>query len=453
MRGLSPLLGAVPLYLNIIDVNSNRDIRKASDVLQDLTVRRRIRHLHVHTSPKTLANILSFMSTPQQSSVRSQIQSLALAVGGRWIPEHPEGSPDITNFLNTHFLPELHSLHLRGCDIRWESLIPQTSKLTRLFIHTHNKSRKPTVLQLATLFARNRALEKIDLSLEITPTLEDPLPGSSISIFLPHLRRLSVYGNAAGHAQLLNLLTFSNELVHVNTDLFLDGTVTDVAAALTPFLPNLFLEHRLSNLTIHITYTLAGLIINVPRPGERDDVEDFLMLKITSLDMGFWVVAPTLPEEVIERLPTANITGLNIRRYSAMFRQDFRRLFQTTSAVRELCIIDSTIDDIVRILASPSSAGEEEPTHLPHLHTFRLKDINFASTSHVGTAVHLGHLLEQRYRYGSPLHKLSMAYCPHFNQKACSGITEYLKDHFCWDRYEAAGGRHSVCETCNTRCS
>ena len=445
--------GAVPLYLNLADVNTNRDIRDASSVLQDPSVRRRIRHLHVHTSPKALASILSYMSTPQQSSIRSQIQSLMLTVGGQWITERPQESPDVTNFLNAHSLPELHSLHLHGCNLRWESLIPQTSKLTRLFIHFRDNSRNPTTLQLTTLFTRNCALEEINLSLEIITTPEDSLPASSISVFLPHLRRLAVYGNVAGHAQLLNLLTFSNELEYVNTDLFLDGIVTDVAAALTPFLPNLFFKRRLSNLSVHIMYTLAGLSMNVSQPGERDDVEDFLMLKISSIDMGFWGVSPTLPEEVVKRFPTADITSLNIRRYSAMFRQDFRRLFQTISAVQELCVIDSAIDDIVGVLASPSPTGEEdEPTHLPRLRTFRLKDINFALTSQAGAVTRLGHLLEQRYQGGLPLSKLSMTYCPHFNWDACSEFAKYLKDHFCWDRYEAVGGSRSVCETCYTRC-
>ena len=445
--------GDVPLYLNLVESNTSRDIREAGIVFQDPSVRRRIRDLHVHTSPKTLARILSSMSTPQQSPVRSQIQSLMLTVGRPCITELSQELPDITNFLDTHSLPDLRSLHLHGCVLRWDSLIPQTSKLTRLFIHVRNEFKKPTVLQLITLFSRNRALEQISLSLEIVPTLDNPLPDSSASVFLPHLRRLAVYGNAAGHAQLLNLLTFSNELEHVDTDLFLDGIVTDVAAALTPFLPNLFINRRPSDLAVHITYIMAGLSINVLQPGERDDTEDFLVLKISSRDMGFWGVSPALPEEVIKRLPTANVTGLNIRRYSAMFRQDFRHLFQATSAVREFCIMDSAIDDIVRVLASPSPIEEEdEPTHLPHLQTFRLKDINFALPSHANTAAHLGRLLEQRYKDGLPLSKLSMAYCPHFSWGACSAPANYLKDHLCWDRYEAAGGRRSVCETCHSKC-
>ncbi|KAF9643663.1 hypothetical protein BDM02DRAFT_3123093 [Thelephora ganbajun] len=445
--------GSIPLYLNLVDPNSSRDIREASSVLQDWGVQRRIRHLHIHTSPRALTSILSFMSAPQPSSARSQIRSLTLMVEGPWIAERPEELPDITNFLNTRSLPELQSLRLRGCNLRWESLILQTSKLTRLFVHAHDKSRKPTVLQLAALFARNSALEEIDLSLEIASISEDSLPDPSISILLPHLRNLTVHGNAAGHTQLLNLLMFSNELKHVSTDLFLDGFVTDVAAALTPFLPNLFLTSRPSNLTVHVVYALVGLSINVSRSGEQGDAEDFLMLRISSLDMNFWGVAPTLPEEVAKRLPTANIKSLGIRRYSDVFRQDFRRLFQTVSAVQELRVTDSAINDIVQVLASPSPTEEGEHTLLPHLHTFRLKDINFASDSHAGMVAHLGHLLEQRYNDGLPLSKLSMAYCPHISWDACSRFVGYLNDHLCWDRYEAVGDRHRVCETCHTRWS
>ena len=57
---------------------------------------------------------------------------------------------------------------------------------------------------------------------------------------------------------------------------------------------------------------MAGTSINILQPGERDDTEDFLVLKISSRDMGFWGVSPALPEEVIKRFPTANVTGLNI---------------------------------------------------------------------------------------------------------------------------------------------
>ena len=446
--------GAVPLYVNLVDASTNRDIKEASGVLQDWSVRRRIRHLHVHTSPRALASIFSFTSAPHPSFVRSQIQSLKLTVEGPWITEHPEESPDITNFLDIHSLPELQSLHLRGCNLRWESLILQTSKLTHLLVHAHAKSRKPTVLQLAALFAGNSALEEIDLSLEIASTPEDSLPNSSISVLLPRLHCLVVHGNVAGHTQLLNLLTFSNELKHVNIDLFLDGIVTDVAADLTPFLPNLFLTCRPCSLAIHIVYALAGLSINVSRPGERGAAEDFLMFKISSFEVGFWDVAPTLPEEMAKRLPTANITSLSIRRYSAMFRQDFRSLFQMVSAVQELRVTDSAINDIVQVLASPSPPGDEgEPTPLPHLRTLRLKDINFALTSHIGTAVHLGRLLEQRHQAGVPLNKLSMTYCPHFSWNACSGFGRYLEDHFCCDHYESPGNRRRVCETCHTRWS
>ena len=449
-----PYSGAVPLYLNLVDVNSDREIRDASGVLQDCNVQRRIRHFHVNTSPKTLTKILSLMSTPQPSSSHCQIQSLVLIVEGPWNNERPEELPDVTAFFDSHSFPELRFLRLRGCDVGWESLILRTSELTHLFIHAHDRSTNPSVLELASLLARNSALEEIDLSLEISPTPFDSFPDMSISILLPHLRRLAVHGNVSGHAQLLNLLRFSNKLRHVKTDLLLDGIVTDVAAALTPFLPNLFLTCQPSNLAIHIVYALVGLSINVLRPGERGDAEDFLMLRISSLDMGFWDVAPTLPEEVARRLPTANITGLSIRRYSAMFRQDFRRLFQMVSAVQEFRVTDSAINDIVEVLASPPSTEEEdEPTPLPRLHTFRLKDINFASTPHAGLAVHLGHLLERRYQGGLPLGKLSMAYCPHIGWDVCEGFEGYLGDHLCWDRYDVAGDRQRVCGTCNTRWS
>jgi len=445
--------GAVPVYLNLIDASTNQDIREASGVFQDLGVQRRIRHLHVHTPPKTLADILSFMSIPQPSPIRSQIRSLMLTVEGSWIPERPEELvPDITSFLNTHSFPELQTLRLRGCNLRWECLILQTSKLTHLFVHAYDKSSKPTVLQLAALFASNSALEEINLSLEITSTPGDNLPESSSSVFLPRLRRLTVHGNVAGHAQLLNLLTFSNELEHVKIDLFLDGIVTDVAAALTPFLPNIFHKRQLSNLAIHIVYALVGLSINVSRLGERSEPEDFLMLRISSLDMGFWDVAPTLSEEIARRLPAANVAGLSIRRYSAMFRQDFSHLFQTVGAVQELRVTDSAINDIIQVLASPSPTVEGgETTLLPRLHTLRLKDINFASTPHAGAVLRLSHLLEQRYQDGIPLSKLSMAYCPNLCWKAHPEFTRYLNDHFCWDRYEAVGDRLRVCGTCHTR--
>ena len=376
-----------------------------------------------------------------------------LTVEGSWIPERPEELvPDITSFLNTHSFPELQTLRLRGCNLRWECLIPQTSKLTHLFVHAYEKSSKPTVLQLAALFASNSALEEINLSLDITSTPEGNLPESSSSVFLPRLRRLAVHGNVAGHAQLLNLLTFSNELEHVKVDLFLDGIVMDVAAALTPFLPNIFHKRQLSNLAVHIVYALVGLSINVSRLGERGEPEDFLMLRISSLDMGFWDVAPTLPEEIARRLPAANVTGLSIRRYSAMFRQDFNHLFQTVGAVQELRVTDSAINDIIQALASPSLAVEgDEVTLLPRLHTLRLKDINFASTPHAGAVVRLSHLLEQRYQDGIPLSKLSMAYCPNLCWKAHPEFTRYLNDHFCWDHYEAVGDRLRVCGTCHTR--
>lgn len=375
-------------------------------------------------------------------------------VEGSWNTERPEEFPDVTDFLNAHSLPELRFLRLRGCDLGWKSLILQTSKLTHLFIHAHDVSTKPSVLQLAALFAGNSALEEIDLSLEIALTLEDSSPEIPTSIFLPHLRRLTIHGSTTGHTRLLNRLTFSNSLKQANADLFLDGIVTDVAAALTPFLHNLFLACPPSTLAVHIVYALVGLSINVSRPSERGEPEDFLVLRISSLDMGFWDVAPTLPEELAERLPAANITNLSIRRYSPVFRQDFRHLFQTVSAVQELRITDSAIDDIIQVLASPSSTGEElEPTPLPRLHTLRLKDIDFASASHAGTVAHLGHLLEQRHQTGLPLGRLSMAYCSHMSRGACSGFAGFLNDHFCWDRYEAAGDRQRVCETCHTRWS
>lgn len=448
--------GAVPLYLNLVDADTTRDIKAASGVLQDLSVQRRIRHLHVRTSPKPLADILSFMSPSRKSIIRSQIKSLTLTVEGPWIAERPEEMPDITNFLDTHSLPELQSLRLRGCNLRWECLVPQTSKLTHLFVHAYEGSRKPSVVQLFSLFAGNSALETVDLSLEIASSPHDILPESSISVFLPHLRRLAVNGNASGYAQLLNLLKFSSELKHVRTDLFLDMIAMDVAAALSPFLSSLFHEPQRINLAIQIVYALVGLSINVSHVGVRErggDIEDFLMLRISSLDIGFWDIAPTLPEEVAGRLPTANITGLSIRRYSPMFRQDFHSLFQTIGAVKELRVTDSAISDIVRALASPTPSVEEgETAPLPHLHTFRLKDINFASTPHSGAIAHLSHLLEQRYRDGIPLSKLAMAYCPNFCRKrARPEFARYLKDHFCWDRYEVVGDRPQVCGTCHTR--
>lgn len=101
---------------------------------------------------------------------------------------------------------------------------------------------------LASLLARNNALEEIDLSLEISPTPEDSFPYASISILLPHLCRLSVHRNVAGYIQLLNPLRFSNKLQHVKTNSLIDEIVTDVAAALTPFLPNFFLMYQPSNL-------------------------------------------------------------------------------------------------------------------------------------------------------------------------------------------------------------
>ena len=445
--------GAVPLYLNLADIDSDRDCRNASGVLQDRSVHRRIRHLHIQTSPKKLTKILSLMSTPQDPSVRSQIQSIMLVVEGPWHTGPAGEPPNISSFLIAHALPELRFLHLRGCDLDWKYLILQTSRLTHLFIHAHDRSKKPTVLQLAALFARNCTLEVIDLSLEIASTPEDSSPEISNSIFLPHLRRLTIHGSATGHTRLLNHLTFSNTLKQVNADLFLDGIVVDVAAALTPFLKNLFLACRPSELAIHIVYALVGLSINVSRLGELGDVEDFLTLRVSSLDMGFWDVAPTLPEDVAKRLPTANITSLSIRRYSALFRGDFLRLFRTVSAVQELRITDSAINDIIEVLASPPIGDESGPSPLPLLHTLRLKDVNFASASHSETSVHLARLLEQRCKDGAPLIRLSMAYCPHICLGVCSRFANLLNDHFCWDRYEAAGGRRRVCEACHTRWS
>jgi len=135
-----------------------------------------------------------------------------------------------------------------------------------------------------------------------------------------------------------------------------------------------------------------------------------------------------------------------------MFRQNFGHLFQAVGAVQELRVTDSAVNDMIQVLASPSPTVEGgETTLLPRLHTLRLKDINFASTPHAGAVVHLNHLLEQRYRDGIPLSKLSMAYCPNFCWKAYPEFTEYLNDHFCWDRYEAVGDRLRVCGTCHTR--
>jgi hypothetical protein len=438
--------GAVPLYLNLADIDSDREVRSASCVFQDQGVQERVRHLHIHTSPKILAKILSLMSTPKPTSVQSQIQSLTFMVD-----ERPGEILDITNFLNAHSLPKLQSLRLRGCDLGWNSLILQTSRLTHLFIHSHDGFAKPTVLQLAALFARNNSLEEIDLSLEIASTPDDSSPEIPTSTFLPHLRRLTIHGSTTGHTRLLNRLTFSNALKQVNADLSLDGFRIDVAAALTPFLHNLFLACQSSELAVHIVYALVGLSVNVSRPGERGDAEDFLMLRISSLHMGFWDIAPTLPEEVAKRLPTTKITSLSIRRYSAVFRQDFRCLFRMVCKVRELRITDSAIDDIVQVLASPPPTGEEsEPTPLPHLRTFRLKDINFATTSHTGTAVLLARLLRKRYRDGLALGRLSMVYCPHISWGVCSEFAGFLNDHFCWDRYEVPGDRERVCGTCHT---
>lgn len=446
--------GAVPLYLNLADIDSDREVRSASGVLQDRSVQGRIRHLHIHTSPKTLAKILSLMSTPKQPTVRSRIKSLTFMIEGPWNAERDEEFPDITSFLNARSLPELRFLRLRGCDLGWNSLILQTSRLTHLFVHTHEGFTKPSVLQLVALFARNNALEEIDLSIEIASTPDDPLLDISTSTFLPHLRRLTIHGSTTGHTRLLNRLTFSNALKQVNVDLSLDGVVIDVAAALAPFLQNIFLAYQSTKLAIHIVYALVGLSINVSRPGERGDSEDFLMLRISSLHMGFWDVTPTLPEEVAKRLPTTKITSLSIRRYSPVFRQDFRRLFRMVGEVRELRITDSAIDDIVQVLAAPPPTGEEgEPAPLPHLHTFRLKDINFASTSHNGTADLLARLLEQRHQEGLPLGKLSMVYCPHINSGVCLRFAGFLDDHFCWDRYEVTGDRQRVCGTCHTRWS
>ena len=111
-----------------------------------------------------------------------------------------------------------------------------TSSLAHLFIHIPDWSMTPTLLQLAALLAGKSALEEIGLSLEIASTLEQPCRIHRSLSLLPRPRRITVYGNAAGHAQLLNILGVSNELKHVSTDLFLDGIVADVAAVLMPFL-------------------------------------------------------------------------------------------------------------------------------------------------------------------------------------------------------------------------
>lgn len=446
-----PYSGAVPLHLNLTNVSSDREVKSPSCVLRDWNVQRRIRHLDIHTTPRILAEILSLMSTPQPSSVRSQIQSLTLAVEGLWDPGHPGEFPDITDFLGARFPSELRILHIRGCALGWESLILCTSKLTHLFIHAPNGSTKPTVLQLAALFAGNSALEEIDLSLEIISTPEGSLSRTPTSIFLPHLRRLTVRGSVTGHTRLLNRLTFSDALKQVNTDLFLDGIMMDVPAALAPFLQNLFLACQPSQLAIHILYASAGLDINLSRPGERGDPEDFLMLKMSSRDVPLWDLVSSLPEEVVSRLPTTSITSLRIRRHSSVYRQDFRRLFRMLSSVQELRITHSDIHDIVQVLASPSPTGEDdEPALLPRLHTFQLREIDFTSSLHFDTATHLGHFLEQRCRDGLPLGRLSMVYCPHISLDACSGFAGSLSDHFCWDRHEAASARQLVCETCHT---
>ena len=70
-----------------------------------------------------------------------------------------------------------------------------------------------------------------------------------------------------------------------------------------------------------------------------------------------------------------------------MFRQDLRCLFQMhmVSVVQKFRVTDSAINGIGEILASrPSTEEEGKPIPPPRLHTFRLNDVDFASTSHAG---------------------------------------------------------------------
>ena len=96
----------------------------------------------------------------------------------------------------------------------------------------------------------------------------------------------------------------------------------------------------------------------------------------------------------------------------------------------------------------PSVVEQGEP--VSHFWTFCWKDIDFASTSHAGTALHLGRFLEPVYQDESPLGKLWMASCPHISWDACSALVGHTRDRLLWNRCEAAGDPQRVCGTCNT---
>ena len=439
--------GDVPLYINLTNINSDR-VTDASYILQDWSVQRRICDLHIRTSPGALTNILSLMSMPRPSLVRSRIKSLKFIAEEQRNAGLPEELPDITNFLKAYSLPELRSLVLHNCRLMWESLIYQSSGLTRIDIRAHNGCTKPTILQLATLFAVNIRLEEIHLSLDIASMPKNFLSELPTSIVLPHLRRLIIRRGVSDHIRLLNRLAFSNLLKQVDIGLYLDRTIADVPKALAPCMRKVFLECRSSKLVAHIIYSRGGMDIKVSWPGEGGD---FLMLRTSTLGTNFWNVAPsTLTEDLVGGLPTAKITSLTITGSSNQLQQDFLRLFQMFSAVQELRIVNSqAARSIIDVLGYPSAtADEEETVLLPHLRTFRLKSIDLVSLE---PALCLEGLLKRRHRAGIPLSILSIerCACPAINSDVCSRLEELLSDHFCWDHNTSVAGDQRACEVCH----
>ena len=358
--------GATCLNPNLNSI-TDEEIMDISGLLQDRTVMEKLRNLHIQAPSKPLAKIFSLMSPPQSSSVQLQIQSLTLLTD-----YEKSGCPNVTNFLDTCSLFDLRILHLKNCSLRWESLTARTSRLTRLFIDTSDQASQPTVTQLAALFAGNSALEEIELGLDVS-TPEDPSPEAPNHISLPLLRRLTITGISGSYAQLLNHLTFSTLLKRVETEFCLHKVVTDLglAEALASFLEKIFRARVPGKLALVITYLWGGGI-HFSQPG---DTEDFLVLSITSPDAKISdVISPLMIQDVVERLPIANIiNSLWIEWYSDDCRQDFRRLFRTLSEVEELTIKQSHIKDIVQVLDSQSEDGDE-PNPLLHLHTVRLEN-------------------------------------------------------------------------------
>ena len=428
--------GNTPLYINIKPTNPNSDqeVMDASNILQDWGVQKRICDLHIHTSAEVLAKIITFMSMPQPSPIQSQIKSLKFIAERLWNNKFHKEFPDITNFLKAHSLPGLQCLHLDDCDPGWKYLICQTSRLTHLHIIINEGSIGPTMTQLAALFTRNSALEEVCLSFDIAMAPEDSLSKRQIptSIFLPHIHRLEVGGEAAGYVQLLNHLIFSNRLEEVILHLWLNKTKIDVAEGLAPFLYNLFQMHHQKKLAVCISCIYQGFGIEVLQHSEEIVARKFLSIYIYFHSQSF--ILPNTLEGVVKSIPTARITSLSIKDCSTKCRHNYWQLLPTISAVEKLCITKSTVGDIFYILASPPTRDGVEPVFLPHLHTLQLTEISF---KHPGAALGLSNLLKQRHQAGLSLTLLWMVncICPEEEIDVFSRFEGFLDDHFCWQQY------------------